>query len=91
MPYAFTEHEVTMLANLLTSEIAINMAKTVVRAFIMLRQMVVTYKELEGKIRQLEKKYNKQFKTIYEALQMLMEEKQIKGDWNERERIGFKK
>ena len=91
MPYAFTEHGVTMLANLLTSEIAINMSITVVRAFIMLRQMVVTYKELEGKIRQLEKKYNKKFKTIYEALQMLMEEKQIKGDWNERERIGFKK
>ena len=91
MPYAFTEHGVTMLANLLTSKIAINMSITVVRAFIMLRQMVVTYKELEGKIRQLEKKYNKQFKTIYEALQMLMEEKQIKGDWNERERIGFKK
>ena len=80
MPYAFTGHGVTMLANLLTSEIAINMSITVVRAFIMLRQMVVTYKELEGKIRQLEKKYNKKFKTIYEALQMLMEEKQRMGD-----------
>ena len=78
MPYAFTAYGVTMLANLLTSEIAINMSITVVRAFIMLRQMVVTYKELEGKIRQLEKKYNKKFETIYEALQMLMEEKKLR-------------
>ena len=91
MPYAFTEHGVTMLANIWKSEIAINMSITVVRAFILLRQMVVNYKELEGKIKQLEKKYNKQFKNIYEALQMLMEEKQTMGDWNERERIGFKK
>ena len=91
MPYAFTEHGVTMLANILKSEIAINMSIAVVRAFILLRQMVVNYKELEGKIKQLEKKYNKQFKNIYEALQMLMEEKQTMGDWNERERIGFKK
>ena len=91
MPYAFTEHGVTMLANILKSEIAINMSIAVVRAFILLRQMVVNYKELEGKIKQLEKKYNKQFKNIYEALQMLMEEKQTMGDWNNRERIGFKK
>ena len=91
MPYAFTEHEVTMLANLLTSEIAINMSITGVRAFIMLRQMVVTYKELEGKIRQLEKKYNKKFKTIYEALENLLDKKANEVVWNERERIGYKK
>jgi hypothetical protein len=91
MPYAFTEHGVTMLANLLKSEIAINMSIAVVRAFIMLRQMVVTYKKLEIKIKQLEKKYNKQFKNVYEALQMLMQEKQTQDDWSTRERIGFKK
>ena len=91
MPYAFTEHGVTMLANLLKSETAINMSIAVVRAFIMLRQMAVQYKSLEEKIKKLEKKYNRNFKNIYEALTLLLGEKQQQEDWENRERIGFKK
>ena len=91
MPYAFTEHGVTMLANLLRSETAINMSIAIVRTFIMLRQMAIQYKSLEEKIKKLEKKYNRNFKNIYEALTLLLEEKQQHGDWENRERIGFKK
>lgn len=91
IPHVFTEHGVTMLANLLKSQIAIKMSLMVVRAFILLRQMVYQYKDLDDKIRRLEKKYNKQFKNIYEALKVLLYEKELQKDWNNRERIGFKK
>ena len=90
MPYAFTEHGVTMLANLLRSETAINMSIAIVRAFIMLRQMTVQYKSLEEKIKKLEKKYNRNFKNIYEALTLLLEEKQQHGDWENREKLVLK-
>ncbi len=91
MPYAFTEHGVTMLANLLRSSVAIKMSIAVVRAFILLRQMASQNKELSDKIQKLEKKYNRKFKDIYEALTLLLEEKDNKTDWESRERIGFKK
>lgn len=91
LPYAFTEHGVTMLANLLRSDIAIKMSIAVVRAFITLRQMVTHYSVLEQKIKSLEKKYNKQFKNIYEALHLLMKEQEQKIDWENRERIGYRK
>ena len=94
-PYAFTEHGVTMLANLLKSNTAINMSIAVVRAFIMLRQLSISYKEISDRIKKLERKYNRQFKDVYEVLQLLMEEKhlneQMKENWNKRERIAFKK
>ena len=76
---------------LLRSETAINMSIAIVRTFIMLRQMAIQYKSLEEKIKKLEKKYNRNFKNIYEALTLLLEEKQQHGDWENRERIGFKK
>jgi hypothetical protein len=91
LPYAFTEHGVTMLGNVLKSEKAIKLSIAVVRAFIALRQIAGQYKEPSDKIKLLEKKYNRQFKNIYEALQLLMEEKEQKGDWEKRERIGFNK
>jgi hypothetical protein len=52
--------------------------------------MAVQYKSLEEKIKKL-KKYNRNFKNIYEALTLLLGEKQQQGDWENRERIGFKK
>jgi chromosome condensin MukBEF ATPase and DNA-binding subunit MukB len=90
-PNAFTEHGVTMLASVLRSEKAIQMNIAIVRAFIAMKEMGDHYQQLSTKIKSLEKKYNKQFKDIYEALQYLMAEKQQKIDWDDRERIGFKK
>lgn len=90
IPKAFTEHGITMLASVLRSENAIKMNIAIVRAFIALREMAMHYKELASKIKELEEKYNRQFSSIYEALTVLLEEKQLRGKFEERERIGFR-
>lgn len=61
------------------------------RAFVALKQFALNNKELAEKIARLERKYNRQFKDVYEALNLLLDENQNKKDWKERERIGFKK
>ena len=91
LPFAFTEHGVTMLASILKSEKAIRMNIAIVKAFIALRQITLNYGEIATKISRLEKKYNKRFSDIYKALDLLFEEKQGREEWEERERIGFKK
>jgi phage regulator Rha-like protein len=90
LPQAFTEHGVTMLASILRSEKAVKMNIAIVRAFIALREMAMHYKELAQKIAEMEKTYNKQFSNVYEVLQALMEEKQQRDNFKDRERIGFK-
>jgi len=91
LPFAFTEHGVTMLASILKSEKAIRMNIAIVKAFIALRRITLNYGEIATKISRLEKKYNKRFSDIYKALDLLFEEKQGREEWEERERIGFKK
>ncbi|MCA6451314.1 MAG: ORF6N domain-containing protein [Chitinophagaceae bacterium] len=89
LPYAFTEHGVTMLAGILRSEKAIVMNITIVRAFIALRQMAMQYKELAEKLAQLENSNHQQFKEIYQALNYLIEQKQQEENFQKRQRIGF--
>lgn len=89
LPYAFTEHGVTMLAGILRSEKAIVMNITIVRAFIALRQMAMQYKELAEKLAQLENSNHQQFKEIYQALNYLIEQKQQEEKFQKRQRIGF--
>lgn len=93
-PFAFTEHGVTMLANILRSDRAVKMSIAIVRAFIAMRKWALNYKELADKIAEMEKKYDKQFADIYEALRYLMAEKQAQQQaeeaWKSRKRIGFK-
>ena len=91
LPYAFTEHGVTMLGNILRSERAVNMSIAIVRAFIALRQMALQYKELAEQLAKLEKETKKQFKDIYAALNYLLQTKQKEEVFSKRERIGFKK
>ncbi len=90
LPYAFTEHGVTMLAGVLRSEKAVKVNIAIVRAFIALREMAMHYKELAQKIEELEKKYNKQFGDIYQALNLLLEERDEETEQRNREPIGFK-
>ncbi len=89
LPYAFTEHGVTMLAGILRSEKAIVMNITIVRAFIALRQIAMQYKELAEKLAQLENSNHQQFKEIYQALNYLIEQKQQEDTFQKRQRIGF--
>ena len=91
MPFAFTEQGVAMLSGVLNSDKAISVNITIMRAFVALRQFALNNKELAEKITRLERKYNRQFKDVYEALNLLLDEKQDEKDWKERERIGYKK
>ena len=74
-PYAFTEHGAIMAASVLNSERAVQASIFVVRAFVKLRQMLAPYKELMGKLDQLEEKlqtHDKQIIAIVEAIKLLM-------------------
>lgn len=71
-PYAFTEHGVAMLSGLLNSERAVHVNIEIMRAFSRLRKMLATHSDLEKKIQQLEKKYDVQFKMVFDAIRELM-------------------
>jgi hypothetical protein len=71
-PYAFTEHGAVMVANVLNSPVAVYASIQVVRAFIKLREIAVTHKDLVRKLEQMEKKYNRQFKVVFDAIRELM-------------------
>lgn len=79
-PYAFTEHGTIMLANVLNTQTAIETSVLIVRAFVKLRELLSTHKELERKIIELESKYDKQFKLIFEAIRELMQQEQLEKD-----------
>jgi phage regulator Rha-like protein len=94
LPYAFTEHGVTMLASILKSKKAIQMNIAIVRAFIELKQFALNYRELASQIKDLKTitgSHTQQLNKIYEALENMLDEKQKEKKWEERERIGFKK
>lgn len=86
-PYAFTEHGTIMLASVLNTPTAIKTSVLIVRAFVKLRNLLKTHKDLENKILELESKYDKNFKIIFQAIRQLMESEAL--DEN-RTRIGFK-
>ena len=86
-PYAFTEHGTIMLANVLNTSTAIETSVLIVRAFVKLREILSTHKELERKILELESKYDTQFKLIFEAIRELMQQEQPDKD---RPVIGYK-
>ena len=97
-PYAFTEHGITMLATVLKSERAVKMSIAVVRAFIELKRMATNYAEIALQLKNLKDyigEHDVQFAAIYDAIENLMDEKteeKVKRiNWEERERIGFKK
>ena len=85
-PYAFTEHGALMLASVLNSVLAIETSVLIVRAFVKLRELLSTNAELSKKIMELEKKYDNQFKVVFEALRALMAEPQK----TDRPLIGYK-
>ena len=83
-PMAFTEQGVAMLSGLLNSERAINVNIEIMRAFVQLRRLINSNKELAKKIEQLESKYDKQFRIVFEAIRQLISE-----DEKPKSKIGF--
>ena len=71
-PYAFTEHGALMLANVLNSEKAVQVSVQIIRTFVRLREMLVSNAELVRKLEALEKKYNQQFKIVFDTIRQLL-------------------
>ena len=90
LPFAFTEHDVTMLANVLKSSKARQTSIAIVRAFITLKKFVLNYNELSEKLQELESRYNKQFKDVYDAINFLLQKDNQETEQKQRKRIGFK-
>jgi hypothetical protein len=72
LPYVFTEQGVAMLSSVLNSERAIRVNIEIMRAFVRLRQLLSTNKELSRRLDDLEKKYDSQFKIVFDAIRQLM-------------------
>lgn len=72
LPHAFTEHGAVMLASVLNSPIAVEASIQVVRAFIRLREILSAHKGLAQKLESLERKYDAQFKVVFDAIRRLM-------------------
>ncbi len=84
-PYAFTEQGVAMLSSVLRSERAIRVNIEIMRAFVELRRMQASHADLARKLFSMEKKYDKQFKVVFEAIRDLMAPPELE----KRGRIGF--
>jgi hypothetical protein len=71
-PYAFTEHGVAMLSAVLRSDRAVQVSIEIVRAFFRLRAMLAGNADLARKLAALERKYDAQFKVVFDAIRDLM-------------------
>jgi hypothetical protein len=72
LPYAFTEHGAVMLASVLNSPIAVAASIQVVRAFVQLRGLLVSHKELARRLDDLESRYDAKFRVVFQAIRELM-------------------
>jgi len=72
LPYTFTEQGVAMLSSVLNSERAIKVNIQIIRAFVNLRRIALTYVGLKRKVESMEKKYDKQFRIVFKAIKKLI-------------------
>lgn len=85
-PYAFIEQGVSMLSSVLSSKKAIQMNIAIMRAFVMIRQYALTYKELSERLKEVEGK----FTDVYQAINYLLNKDKQESDQKDRKRIGYK-
>jgi ORF6N domain len=71
-PYAFTEQGVAMLSGVLKSKRAVKVNIEIMRAFVRLRELMATHKDLVRRLNEMEKKYDAQFKVVFDAIRVLM-------------------
>lgn len=72
LPLAFTEQGVAMLSSVLNSPRAVRVNVQIMRTFVRLRQMLISHEDLAKKLQAIEKKYDGQFKVIFDAIRQLM-------------------
>ncbi len=85
MPYAFTEYGVAMLSSVINNDKAIQVNIQIIKTFVKLRQLISSTSQLHKRLEEMEKKYNKNFKIIFQVLHELMEIPE-----KPRKEIGFK-
>jgi hypothetical protein len=73
LPFAFTEHGILMLSSVLNSKRAIGVNIQIMRAFVKLRQLLSSHADLRRKIEGMEKKYDGQFKVVFDAIKALIQ------------------
>ena len=83
-PYAFTEQGVAMLSSVLNSKVAIQVNIQIMRTFTRLKEVIMSHKGIQRKIENMERKYDQQFKVVFDAIkQLLISPEKSKG------KIGF--
>ena len=91
LPYAFTEHGITMLSSVLKSDTAINVNISIIRAYILLRQYQNNYRLLQKRIDELESKLNRKIENINEVISLLLAQPESKPEKKiKRKKVGFK-
>jgi hypothetical protein len=90
LPFAFTEHGVAMLSNVLKSKQARLISVEIVRAFIALKKFALSNQELILRLNEIEIKYNQKFSDIHQALNYLIQKDKKSISQKQREKIGFK-
>lgn len=85
LPWVFTEQGVAMLSTVLRSKRAIQVNIEIMRAFVRMRQLLASQRGLMQKISAMEKKYDKQFKVVFQAIYQLMKEEE-----KPKRQIGFR-
>jgi hypothetical protein len=97
LPYAFTEQGVAMLSSVLRSKRAVMVNIEIMRAFVRLRQILGAHADLARKLAALERKYDSQFKAVFDAIRELMTTPPAKkrpigfGSWEEKKRSAYLK
>jgi hypothetical protein len=84
-PYAFTEQGIAMLSIVLNSERAVQVNIAIMRAFVQMRELATSNRELARKLEELESKYDGQFRAVFDAIRQLMQ-----AEGKERKTVGFR-
>lgn len=85
LPYAFTEQGIAMLSGILNSDRAVNVNIEIMRTFVRIRKMLISNTALARKLKSMERKYDEQFKVVFEAIYSLMDTNETK----KKSKIGF--
>lgn len=88
-PFVFTEQGVAMLSGVINSQKAIDVNISIMRVFVTFRNHTLSTKEISDKLQELERKFNIQFKDVYEAINYLIQKDKKQIDQSNRTKIGF--
>ncbi|HLF65433.1 MAG TPA: ORF6N domain-containing protein [Saprospiraceae bacterium] len=90
LPFAFTEQGVARLSSVVNTKKTIQVNIAIMRAFVFIRQYALSHRDLTEKLKELETKYSKQFKDVYEAINYLLQKDKLEVAQRKRKKIGFR-